>query len=683
MEKPTWQKSASFGLKIQVALLGISFLGIGGLVAFGLKTREALIDTKAKTVRQSSESILDKIDRNLFERYGDVQAFAVSVPARSMDPARLVPFINDMMGIYAPVYDLMVVANLEGKIVAANTVFKDGKPLAETSKILGQSVGEESWFKEAVAGKIAAGTAFVEDPIVDILTEKVWTDNRKSMRFTSPIIDPATQKIIGVWSNRMSWKDVVDGIINEEILKLKSESFAYLMPILMNSEGTPLSYPADLEKSELIKISPEQLKGILKEKSAVFETIGEVRTAQYSGEIVSGLAPSKGYSIYPARDWVFALKVNKSDPAIKALVYMFVAILGAVFLANFLAFVFIRSKTKLISGVIQKLDFVARDLNQQSLQLRDNSQHLAEAATEQAAALQETASALEQTKSMIQKTSDNVAQSRESAENVSKAVEKGGNSIRQVATAVSGIESTNKKMIQDILDGNKQVAGIVSLVNEISTKTKVINDIVFQTKLLSFNASVEAARAGEHGKGFAVVAEEVGNLAQMSGNAAREISTLIETSVTRINEIVSGTQTRVESVLKSAKESVDLASKRAQESQEILNEIVSNVGDMSRMVQEIDMASKEQATGVSEISKAMGQLDEVTQKNSSSSNVASSMAQKAGEKSTELYKNLSVLTQEFIGSQKSSLPIVETSNEPGEESLESSAEFESDQSRAA
>jgi methyl-accepting chemotaxis protein len=71
---------------------------------------------------------------------------------------------------------------------------------------------------------------------------------------------------------------------------------------------------------------------------------------------------------------------------------------------------------------------------------------------------------------------------------------------------------------------NEQMSEIVKVIQEIETKTKVINDIVFQTKLLSFNASVEAARAGEQGKGFAVVAEEVGNLAQMSGNAAKEIS---------------------------------------------------------------------------------------------------------------------------------------------------------------
>ncbi|MHA0111674.1 methyl-accepting chemotaxis protein, partial [Klebsiella pneumoniae] len=79
-------------------------------------------------------------------------------------------------------------------------------------------------------------------------------------------------------------------------------------------------------------------------------------------------------------------------------------------------------------------------------------------------------------------------------------------------------------------DANSQLQSISNIIGEISAKTNIINDIVFKTQLLSFNASIEAARAGQHGRGFAVVAEEVGNLAQMSGNAAKEIRALLEDS---------------------------------------------------------------------------------------------------------------------------------------------------------
>lgn len=75
---------------------------------------------------------------------------------------------------------------------------------------------------------------------------------------------------------------------------------------------------------------------------------------------------------------------------------------------------------------------------------------------------------------------------------------------------------------------NKKITEITKVISEVAAKTQVINEIVFKTKLLSFNASVEAARAGDQGRGFSVVAEEVGNLAKMSGDAAKEISNITE-----------------------------------------------------------------------------------------------------------------------------------------------------------
>jgi methyl-accepting chemotaxis protein len=95
---------------------------------------------------------------------------------------------------------------------------------------------------------------------------------------------------------------------------------------------------------------------------------------------------------------------------------------------------------------------------------------------------------------------------------------------------------------------NENMADIVKSIAEIKTKTNVINDIVFQTKLLSFNASVEAARAGEHGKGFAVVAEEVGALAAMSGNASKEIAQLLDGSLSRVTVLADETKQRADGI---------------------------------------------------------------------------------------------------------------------------------------
>jgi methyl-accepting chemotaxis protein len=200
-----------------------------------------------------------------------------------------------------------------------------------------------------------------------------------------------------------------------------------------------------------------------------------------------------------------------------------------------------------------------------------------------------------------------------------------------------------------ITKSNAQTAEIVDVITEIGNKTKVINDIVFQTKLLSFNASVEAARAGDHGKGFAVVAEEVGNLAQMSGNAAREISGMLEGSVQKVNGIVQETKTNVEKLLTVSKDRVESGTRVAQDCGKILAEIVENVDSVTKMVTAISTACEEQSKGIQEITNAMGQLDQVTQENASASEEASSSAEELSAQAESMNEVVQVLVTTIKG----------------------------------
>ena len=177
----------------------------------------------------------------------------------------------------------------------------------------------------------------------------------------------------------------------------------------------------------------------------------------------------------------------------------------------------------------------------------------------------------------------------------------------------------------------------------------MINDIVFQTKLLSFNASVEAARAGENGKGFAVVAEEVGNLARVSGEAATEISGMLDTSIQTVERIVHDTKVKVDKLLTEGKTKVEYGSAVARNCGEILEEIVTNVKVTSDMALEISNASVEQSQGISEITKAMGQLDVVTQDNSHTSQELSNVADNLNNNAVELEKVVSDLLKTVNG----------------------------------
>jgi methyl-accepting chemotaxis protein len=185
---------------------------------------------------------------------------------------------------------------------------------------------------------------------------------------------------------------------------------------------------------------------------------------------------------------------------------------------------------------------------------------------------------------------------------------------------VESISKSTEEFIQEISKSNDQYGEILNLIKDIAAKTQVINDIVFQTKLLSFNASVEAARAGDNGKGFAVVAEEVGNLASMSGKAATEISQLLENSLSQVDHIIQTTKSTSNLLAKKSHDKVTSGVLRARECIDSLNQIQLTISKLNEMIEEISVASKEQSVGVQEINRALNEMDQVTQSNSQVAN---------------------------------------------------------------
>jgi methyl-accepting chemotaxis protein len=221
--------------------------------------------------------------------------------------------------------------------------------------------------------------------------------------------------------------------------------------------------------------------------------------------------------------------------------------------------------------------------------------------------------------------------------------------VGQMIQSIGEIRMSNQAILQQIEASNTEIGQIVKLIQEIGSKTRVINDIVFQTKLLSFNASVEAARAGEHGKGFAVVAEEVGNLAQMSGNAAKEISSMLENGIQSVERIVRETQSRVGDLIRQGEQKIESGSEVATQCGQALQEILAQVEEVTRMAQEISTASQEQAQGVHELTQAMNQLDQATQQNSQTSQNAAGSATKLSQQSEELRRAIGDLERVLQG----------------------------------
>lgn len=158
--------------------------------------------------------------------------------------------------------------------------------------------------------------------------------------------------------------------------------------------------------------------------------------------------------------------------------------------------------------------------------------------------------------------------------------------------------------IQDLHRNNQQLSEIVQFINEIEHKTKMINNIVFQTRLLSFNASVEAARAGEHGKGFAVVAQEIGTLAEQSGKSADEINKLLTDSISKVTHIV-----------KMIQDSSRVSEGVVDESIKIYGEIKILNDKSAHAVDQISHSSQETMNNITETIQSVHDIDKVIRAN--------------------------------------------------------------------
>jgi len=232
----------------------------------------------------------------------------------------------------------------------------------------------------------------------------------------------------------------------------------------------------------------------------------------------------------------------------------------------------------------------------------------------------------------------------------------------------------------EVKASNEQISMIGGIIATSIQKTEMINDTVFQTKLLSFNASVEAARAGEHGKGFAVVAEEVGNLARMSGSVAREISTKLTESQSEVTRIIQRTTENMKRLIEDTTASVETGSRIAVDCHAVLHEAVRHAEEVKQNMAAVASAAKEQAEGVQNITTAMNELDSTTHLQADIAHIVSEAATQLTKHARAIHQSVIVLETEVNGYASSQVPLQEPikASDPGKEDAQASG-FESDE----
>lgn len=316
-----------------------------------------------------------------------------------------------------------------------------------------------------------------------------------------------------------------------------------------------------------------------------------------------------------------------------------------------LGFYFIRLTMKSIDKVIASLRDNSSQLSSAAVQISSGSNELAQAAQEQAASLEQTASAMVEIKSMVERNTESANDSSVASQEGRNLAHRGKERMREMQTSMREILEASESIVNGTVKNNQKFDEIVQVINEIAAKTVVINDIVFQTKLLSFNASVEAARAGEAGKGFAVVAAEVGALAQKSGVASKEIEVLLEESKNKVQTIVKESQSEISSIVNVAKEKIEHGSMITAECERALNEIVESTETVSNKVHAIAKASIEQSRGIEEVNIALTQLDQVTQVNTQASEESASASEQLSMQASELHSIVTTLVEVVKGNE--------------------------------
>ena len=292
----------------------------------------------------------------------------------------------------------------------------------------------------------------------------------------------------------------------------------------------------------------------------------------------------------------------------------FVALISF-FLSILIGWVYATLLGRLMMRIAQDVLAKAESTDSVSNTIADSSQKLADESQVGASALQQAASALQEIVAMLDRSVADVQTTQTSAEASKKAAESGLLAVQNLSESVKRVQDGNVRIKTQFEASNKKIAEIINVISAIGDKTKVINDIVFQTKLLSFNASVEAARAGENGKGFSVVAEEVGNLAQMSGAAAKENSEMLQNGIESVNRTITEAQASIQVLLQANDGNVTSGAQLSESCAGMLEEIVEQVSTVNELVQRITQAFNEQSQGTTEINQAVTRLDASTQTN--------------------------------------------------------------------
>ncbi len=641
--------------RLITAFVVVGILPMAVMAMFSIRNINQLGAQMATSFATAAQTAVEKMDRNLFERYGDVQAFGVNSVVQDRrswyvvgsESNRVAEAMNQYARLYG-FYVLTIAVDLEGRVLAVNDKTPAGKPL-DTAAIYRRSYRDASWFKECQAGHflksdVLDGT-YVEDVHVEEDVQRLYGNEGLVLGYAAPIKD-REGKVIGYWNNFADYS-LVGEIIQDTYNEFKKSGFPSADLTLLDRTGRVLLQhaPGSSGKPEIKHDMQVVLHANLASKgdpaaqavAAGKSGIVVMKDAVAGGEYVVGYATSDGALGYPGMGWGLVVRVPSHEALpVKAHALAQIALIGGLGLVALfgIAWWLGRGISRPLMVRMTEMETVSEELVSAASQVTTASQTLAEGASQQAASLEETSASLEEMSSMARRNHESTSVVQRLANEARESATTGVVSVKQMSDAIGGIQNATLEM-------RTAIDGIVASSEEVSKIVKGIEEIAFQTNILALNAAVEAARAGEAGMGFAVVADEVRSLAHRSSTAAKESASKIEESRRRS---AAGVEVS-EKVARSLEEVVGKAHLVA----ESFQSIAGNAGQVDETVSQITLASKEQTEGISQINVAVSEMDKVTQANAGGAEECASAAEEMSGQARSLRAIVAGLRQQVSG----------------------------------